>query len=139
MRRKILKVNSFILTIIGIIPIVISTIYMLYKISIPSEPNSWDDFDKTIIIAITIAVYIFSFPLAISGIVTLQYLKRKKIIYYVLCMICNIIKIIMCILESVYLGYTDTFIDGKINLIIIIIIIIILILLNSILLYKEKK
>ena len=93
MSKKILKLNSWILTIIGVVALVISTIYMFYTISIPSEPNSWDDLGKFVIVIGTIMVYILSSPLVISGIGILHYLKGKN--NYKLCIISNIIGIIL--------------------------------------------
>ncbi len=77
MSKKILKLNSWILTIIGVIVLVLSTVYMFYTISIPSEPNSWDDLGKFFIVISTIIIYILSSSLVISGIGTLHYLKGK--------------------------------------------------------------
>ena len=93
MSKKILKLNSWILTIIGVIVLVLSTVYMFYTISIPSEPNSWDDLGKFFIVISTIIIYILSSSLVISGIGTLHYLKGKN--NYKLCIRSNIIGIIL--------------------------------------------
>lgn len=93
MNKKILKINSWILIIIGIVLMLFSTIYTAYSISIPSTPNSWDDLGKFIIVIGTVIVYLLSSPLVISGIGTLHYLKGKNT--YKLCVIFNIIGIIL--------------------------------------------
>lgn len=152
MSKKILKLNSFIVTIIGLIFLVFSTIYIFYTISIPSEPNSWDDLGKAIAVAGTIVVYILSLPLVISGIITLQYLKRNKIIYYILGIIFNIIGIILYGIFIFLFIYSDVlnifsdYYNGNVNvglkirlIIIISLISICPLMINSILLYKEKN
>lgn len=93
MSKKILKINSCILSILGIVLILFSSIYMVYSISIPSTQNSWDDLSKFVIVIGTIIVCLLGLPLVISGIGTLQYLKGKKT--YKLCIIFNIIGIIL--------------------------------------------
>lgn len=46
MNKKLLKVNSWILKIVGSTLIIISTIFLISTLSVPSEPNSWDDLGK---------------------------------------------------------------------------------------------
>lgn len=150
MSKKNLKLNSWILTIIGIIVLILSTIYMFYTISIPSEPNSWDDLGKFVIVIGTIIVYILSFPLVISGISTLQYLKGKN--NYKLCIIFNIIGIILYgifIFLFIYSDVLNVFSDyynGNVNVglkiiltIIISLIFVCPLMINAIILYKERN
>lgn len=106
MKKKILKINSWILTTIGIALLLFSTIYMIYSLSIPSTPNSWDDLDKFIIVIGTFIVYLLSSPLVISGIGTLKYLKGKNT--YKLSMIFNVIGIILYSLFIFLFIYLDT-------------------------------
>ena len=105
MNKKILKINSLILSIVGIILMLLSTIYMTYSISIPSTPNSWNDLGKFIIIIGTIIIYLLATPLVISGIGTLYYLKGKKT--YKLCMIFYLISIILHSLFIYIFIYSD--------------------------------
>ena len=93
MNKKILKINSWILIIIGVVLMLFSTIYMAYSISIQSTPDSWDDLGKFIVVIGTVIVYLLSSPLVISGIGTLHYLKGKNT--YKLCIIFNVIGIIL--------------------------------------------
>ena len=150
MSKKILKLNSWILTIIGVIVLVILTICMFYTISIPSEPNSWDDLGKFFIVIGSIIVYILSSTLVISGIGTLHYLKGKN--GYKLCIISNIIGIILYgifIFLFIYLDVLNIFSDyynGNVNIslkivltTIISLIFICPLIINTIILYKEKN
>lgn len=112
MNKKILKINSYILIILGIILMLFSTIYTAYSISIPSTPNSWDDLGKFFIVIGTIIVYLLSSPLVISGISTLHYLKGKNT--YKLCIIFNVIGIILYslfIFLFIYIDILDVFND----------------------------
>lgn len=150
MSKKVLKINSWILTIIGVLTLLLSTYYMFYIISIPSEPNSWDDLGKFFIVIETIIVYILNSPLIVSGIGTLYYLKGKN--NYKLCIIFNIIGIILYgifIFLFIYLDILSIFKDyynGNINVgikiiltIIISLIIVCPLMVNSVILYKEKN
>ena len=67
MNKKILKINSWILIIIGVVLMLFSTIYMAYSISIPSTPNSWDDLGKFIIVIGTVIVYLLSLSFLLNG------------------------------------------------------------------------
>lgn len=110
--KKILKINSYILIIIGAVLMLFFTIYAAYSISIPSTPNSWDDLGKFFIVIGTIIVYLLSLPLVISGISTLHYLKGKNI--YKLCTIFNAIGIILYglfIFLFIYLDILNIFKD----------------------------
>lgn len=112
MNKKILKINSYILIILGIILMLFSTIYTAYSISIPSTPNSWDDLGKFFIVIGTIVVYLLSSPLVTSGISTLHYLKGKNT--YKLCIIFNVIGIILYslfIFLFIYIDILDVFND----------------------------
>ena len=112
MNKKILKINSWILIIIGVVLMLFSTIYMAYSISIPSTPNSWDDLGKFIIVTVTKIVFLLSSPLVISGMATLHYLKGKNT--YELCMIFNVIGIILhslFIFLFIYLDILNIFND----------------------------
>lgn len=150
MSKKILKLNSWILTIIGIIVLVFSTINMFYTISIPSEPNSWDDLGKFFIVIETIIVYILSSPLVVSGIGTLHYLKGKN--NYKLCVIFNIIGIILYGIFIFLFIYSDVlnifsdYYNGNVNVglkiiltTIISLIFVCPLIVNTIILYKEKN
>ena len=150
MSKKILKLNSWILTIIGVIVLVLSTVYMFYTISIPSEPNSWDDLGKFFIVISTIIIYILSSSLVISGIGTLHYLKGKN--NYKLCIRSNIIGIILYgifIFLFIYSDVLNIFSDdynGNVNVSLKIILTTIISLIfvcplvvNAIILYKEKN
>lgn len=96
MNRKILKINSWILTTIGIIIMLLATICMLYSITTPSNPNSWDDLGKFFIVIVTVIAYNLCLPLVISGIGTLNYLKGKDT--YKLCIAFDIIGAIVYVL-----------------------------------------
>ena len=136
MRKKILKVNSFILTIFGIILFIVSTTQMLHAIFIPSKPGSWDDLEKIFIIPGTITLDILSISLAISGISTLHYLKEKN--NYILCIILNIIGFFLYGL-FIY-GFICLYVFNILKLTIIILLVLICpLMINSILLYKEKN
>lgn len=114
MNRKVLKITSWVLMIVGFTFIVPSTFYMFYCMSIPSQPNSWDDLGKFFIAAVTIGVYILNSPLVISGIGTLRYLKGKNT--YKLSMIFNIIGIILYglfLFLFVYLDIIEIFADDS--------------------------
>lgn len=150
MNKKILKLNSWILTIIGVIVLVFSTVYMFYIISIPSKPNSWDDLGKIFIVLSTIIVYILSSTLVISGIGTLHYLKGKN--NYKLCIIFNIIGIILYGIFIFLFIYSDVlnifsdYYNGNVNVSLKIILTTIIFLIfvcplivNAIILYKEKN
>ena len=148
--KKFLKLNSLFLIIIGVILLVLSTIYMFYTISTPSEPNSWDDLGKFFIVIGTIIVYILSSPLVISGIGTLHYLKEKN--NYKLCIIFNIIGIILygvfifLFIYSDVLNIFSDYYNGNVNVGLKIILTIIIsfifvcpLFANTIILYKEKN
>ena len=150
MSKKILKLNSWILTIIGVVVLVLSTVYMFYTISIPSEPNSWDDLGKYFIVLSTIIIYILSSSLVISGIGTLHYLKGKN--NYKLCIRSNIIGIILYGIFIFLFIYSDVlnifsdYYNGNVNVSLKIILTTIIslifvcpLIVNAIILYKEKN
>ena len=150
MSKKFLKFNSFILTIVGIIILTLSTSYMLYILSIPSESNSWDDLGKMFIVIGIFIIYILSSTLLISGIGTFHYLKGKNT--YRLCMVFDIIGIILCSILTFLLIYLDIlnifsdYYNGNVNTylkviltIIIFLIFICPLMINAIILYKEKN
>ena len=150
MRRNVLKINSYFLTTIGLLAIIAATVYMFKTISVPSDPDSWDDLGKFVVEFATIIIYILSSPLIISGIWSLYNLKGKN--NYRFCMIFNIIGIVLYglfILLFIFLDVLYLFVDnyrGYINIglkdiipIMISFIFVCLLILNSILLYKEKN
>ena len=148
--KKILKFNSWLLTIIGFMLIAISTIYMFCTFSVSSVPNSWDVIGKFFIVIGTIIFYVLSSLLVISGIGTLNYLKGKN--NYKLCIVFNIIGVVLYnifILFFINLDVFNFFIDhynGGVNVgvkvlltIIILFIFVFPLILNIIILYKEKN
>lgn len=150
MNKKILKINSYILIILGVILMLLSTIYTTYSISIPSMPNSWDNLGKFFIVIGTIIVYLLSSPLIISGISTLNYLKGKNT--YKLCTFFNVIGIILYglfIFLFIYIDILDVFNDSYngnvytglkiIFSMIIFFLFVCPLIINMIGLYKEKK
>lgn len=106
MNKKILKINSVFMITIALIPSLLFTFFMFYRISIPSSPNSWDDLSKLFIKLIAVAVYILNSTLIVSGICTLKYLKEKKT--YKLSKISSIIGIILFCLLIIYFIFLDS-------------------------------
>lgn len=112
MNKKILKINSWILIIIGILFVLFSTICMLNTISEPSEPGSFDDLGKYFMVIGTFIVYLLSLLLIVSGKGTLNYLKGKKIykiysIFNVIGIIAHILFIVIFILIDILDIFTD--------------------------------
>lgn len=106
MKKKILKVNAWLLTIVGSVVMLFFIISMLATILMPSAPNSWDDLGKGLIAIGTLIGCVLSIPLIISGVGTLRYLKGKNNTY-VLCIISNIIGIILFSLAIYFFIYQD--------------------------------
>ena len=150
MAKKILKINSWLLIIIGTILMVLSTIFMIYNISIPSEPNSWDDLGKFVIEVATIIVCILCFPIIMSGITTLINLKGKN--NYKLFIIFNIFGIFLYSvfmllfididIINIFNDYPNGTVNTRLKILLTTIICFIFIcplLVNSFILFKEKK
>ena len=120
MNKKILKINSWILTTIGIIIMLLATICMLFSITTPSNPNSWDDLGKFFIVIVAVIAYNLCLPLVISGIGTLNYLKGKNT--YKLCIAFDIIGAILYVLFIVLficldiLNIFNDYYNGNVNI-----------------------
>ena len=78
MNKKLLKVNSWILKIVGSTLIIISTIFLISTLSVPSEPNSWDDLGKFVAGVATVIAYIIGIPFIIAGIKSSKSQKEKS-------------------------------------------------------------
>ena len=150
MNKIILKINSWLLIIIGFIPIILSFIYMIGIVVEPSTPNSWDDLGKFIVVIGTIIVCSLNIPLIISGISTLKYIKGKNT--YKLSKNLSIIGIVLYtifIIEIIFVDVLGGFVDyvtGDINIklkiiysSIILFVFILPLLINIIELYKNKN
>ena len=150
MNKTLLKINAWILTIIGGISVVIATIILFLSLIQPIEPNSWDLLGKFIMLIWTAVVYVLEAPLLISGIGTLNYLKGKNT--YKLVLTSNIIGIILYGIAIFVLIYLDIlglyrdfysgFVDNERKIIISLLVAAIFVLpqiINSIILYKNKN
>lgn len=107
MNKRILKINAWLLMIIGIVLMLLFVFSTVYSISIPSDPNSWEDLGKFIMIIATVIVCLINLPSVISGIGTLNYLRGKNT--YKLCMVFDVIGIILYSLFGFLFIYTDIF------------------------------
>lgn len=112
MAKKILKTNSYISIIVASMLMLLFTIYAIYLILMPSEPNSWDDLGKFFVVIGTFIVCLLTLPLLFSGIGTLNYLKGKNA--YKSCTIFDTIGIILYglfIFSFVYIDILGIFND----------------------------
>lgn len=120
MNKKLLKLSSYLLLTVGLFCILISTIWMMLCIFIPSAPNSWDGLGKFVGIVGFVIICILNSPLIISAIGTIRYLKCKKT--YRLCIISDIIGIILFSLFIIVFIYLDVlevfsdFVTGVVNI-----------------------
>lgn len=154
MNKKILKINSWILKIIGFTLITLSTIYLIHILSIPSEPNSWDDLGKFVVGIATVISYVIGIPFIISGIKSSNVQKKNKIeknkqkkiskIFSIISIILSILFIFIFIIKDI-LNYYSDFATGHINIelkiihILIIFSIFILPQLINLICFSEKK
>lgn len=150
MNKKVLKINSWVLIIIGALLMLLSTIHMFGIILIPSDPNSWDDLGKFFILVATFIFYLLNSPLIISGISTLKYLKGKNTykldkIFSLLGIILYIIFIVLFIhfdILDIFNDYANgnVYIELKILCSIIIFVLCICpLIINAVVLYKDKN
>lgn len=150
MNKKILKINSWILITIGSILMAAATICMIFIISIPSEPNSWDTLGKGVVVIGGGGIYLLASPLMVTGICTLKYLKGKNT--YKLIMIFNKIGIILYAFFTFVYVYMDTlsifkdYVNGDVNTelkiiwyMVIFFLFLCPLIVNAIGLYKEKN
>lgn len=117
MNKKILKINSWILKIIGFTLITLSTIYLIHILSIPSEPNSWDDLGKFVVGIATVISYVIGIPFIISGIKSSNVQKKNKIeknkqkkiskIFSIISIILSILFIFIFIIKDILNYYSD--------------------------------
>lgn len=94
MDKKILKINSKILSATGILSIAFSMLCIFYILSIKNEQtSSYEQLAAAIVFVIMIIVILFNLPRVISGISAINYCEGKNT--YKLCMISNIVGIIL--------------------------------------------
>lgn len=125
MNKKLLKVNSWILKIVGSTLIIISTIFLISTLSVPSEPNSWDDLGKFVAGVATVIAYIIGIPFIIAGIKSSKSQKEKKKekiekrkktskIFSIISIILSMLFIFTFILKDV-LDYYEDYSTGHVN------------------------
>ena len=150
MNKSIMKVNSWISIILAIAIMLITSIYLVNVISVPSRPNSWDDLGKFFAVCGAVIIYIMNTPLIITGLFTLKYIKKNK--FYKTCMTFNIIGIILfCAFISLFiirdeLGVFADYYNGNVNVglktilaVVLFVLFVLPLIINSILLYKDKN